>query len=215
MNNFIDYQKLIYLIKNIYIKDVIDIFLLSILVFFTISIINKTRSYKIIFGFSILVFLFLVANWVNLTLTKNLLQFYLPFVILSLIVIFQRELRIFLEQIAIIVPKRKKNLNNKDVLIDNILNAIKYLSQNKIGAILVFEKNITLDSIIQGAKLLNSEISTELIITIFNKNSPLHDGAIIIKNDKIKYASAHLPLPDFYDYNQRLGTRHRSAIGLS
>jgi len=100
-------------------------------------------------------------------------------------------------------------------IINDILSAINYLSQQKIGSIIVFEKLNNLDSLVEGGKLLNSEINHELLISIFSKNSPLHDGAVIIKKDKIKFASVHLPLADDYEFDPKAGTRHRAGLGIS
>ncbi|GIW66953.1 MAG: hypothetical protein KatS3mg095_0851 [Candidatus Parcubacteria bacterium] len=212
--DFINFEKIFSLINNIKIKDVIDMMLLSILIFIIISIISKTNSYKIIFGFIAILILFLYTSWSNLYLTNNFLQFILPFIILSLAIIFQKEFRVLLEQVSIILPKRKK-IFYREKIINDILKAVNFLAQNKIGATLVLEKNVNLNNLIYDGKLLDSELNSEIIISIFNKNSPLHDGAVIIKDNKIKYASAYLPLSENNISNIRLGTRHKSALGLS
>lgn len=213
ITNFMD--KIGYSISNLHSRDILDILLLTSLIFLINLIIIRTRSFKLLIGIFILAIIFLISDRLNLILTKTLLQFILPLSFIIIALVFQKEIRMLLEQFGAAIPKRIIFKNKPERIINDVLKAINYLSQQKIGAIIVFEKVNNLDSLIEGGKLLNSEITPELLISIFDKNSPLHDGAIIIKNDKIKFASAHLPLADNYEFNTKTGTRHRAGLGIS
>jgi diadenylate cyclase len=204
-----------YLINNLYLKDILDILLLAGIIFLINLIIIKARTFRLIIGIIILVILDLISDWMNLVLTKALFQTLLPLSFIILAFVFQKEIKMFLEQFVIIIPRRKKYTHKEEKIIENIMTAIKYLSESKIGSIIVFEKVNSLESLIEGGKKLNSEISAELLISIFSKNSPLHDGALIIKDDKIKYASVHLPLAENYQFDIKAGTRHRAGLGIT
>jgi diadenylate cyclase len=204
-----------YLINNLYLKDILDILLLAGIIFLINLIIIKARAFRLIIGIIILVILDLISDWMNLVLTKALFQTLLPLSFIILAFVFQKEIKMFLEQFVIIIPRRKKYTHKEEKIIENIMTAIKYLSESKIGSIIVFEKVNSLESLIEGGKKLNSEISAELLISIFSKNSPLHDGALIIKDDKIKYASVHLPLAENYQFDIKAGTRHRAGLGIT
>jgi diadenylate cyclase len=204
-----------YLINNLYLKDILDILLLAGIIFLINLIIIKARAFRLIIGIIILVILYLISDWMNLVLTKALFQTLLPLSFIILAFVFQKEIKMFLEQFVIIIPRRKKYTHKEEKIIENIMTAIKYLSESKIGSIIVFEKVNSLESLIEGGKKLNSEISAELLISIFSKNSPLHDGALIIKDDKIKYASVHLPLAENYQFDIKAGTRHRAGLGIT
>ncbi|GIW66761.1 MAG: hypothetical protein KatS3mg095_0659 [Candidatus Parcubacteria bacterium] len=128
---------------------------------------------------------------------------------------FQSEIRKALEKFSLIIPKTKNILFKKEPLIDNIVKSLIFFSNNKIGAILVFENNDNLKPYIQNEIRLNSDLSYPLLISIFNKESPLHDGAVIIDKNKLKYASAHLPLGEEYSNAIKRGTRHRAGTVIT
>jgi diadenylate cyclase len=212
-NNFLN--KIIYLILNLKFLDLVDIVILTILLFFINLIIVKSKSFRLILGVIILITLYFLSNWLNLVLSKTFIQFLLPFIFIAISLIFQKEIRLFLEQLVNIFPKKKIYKNKIDVIIDQLIEAFRYFSQNKIGALIVFEKNISIDSLTHGGQFINSEINKDLLISIFSKSSPLHDGALIIKDDKIKFASKHLPLGENYQFTVKNGTRHRASIGIT
>lgn len=141
---------------------------------------------------------------------------FLSIAFIFLIVVFQPELRSALERIG-----RTRNFSFGDTnkiiekTVDEIVTAVSSLSRQKIGALIVLEREVGLNDIIETGTSLNSDISSELLINIFIPNTPLHDGAVVIRNNKIVAAACYLPLTNDNTLSREFGTRHRAAIGIS
>lgn len=211
----------LFVIKNIVLKDIIDIFIASLVITLIVYFFLKLHINKIVIAFLLIIGLYNVLSVnLGLNISLTLLQKIINIIPILLIVIFQKELRNFFELIAIYFKISKyykyRDFNyEKQKIILDILKAIQYLSQNKIGAILVFENKIDLDNYLEHKITLNSQINKEIILSIFNKSSPLHDGAIIINNSIIKWAAVHLPLGKIEDNEKFTATRHRAAVGIT
>lgn len=205
-------------------KNIFEIFIiLSVLIVFYQRFIKNTHSEKFVKGAIVLVFLWIVSEIliaVDLSILGGFLRAIVIFISLSLIVIFQPELRRFLGYLGQIDFFKKffdNNKNKKDDSIDvikEIIEAVKYLSKSHTGALIVFQKDLS-NTYHDVGTTLNADVSTELLLTIFHINTPLHDGAVVISGSKIISAGVLLPLTDDPQLSWKYGTRHRAAIGMT
>ncbi len=212
MNDFL--LSILYLWKNLTLKDILDIFLTFIFNFLIIYFVFRTYIWRIFFLVSILILVSYTIKLFNLTLSNIYFTYFLSFGVLIIIIIFQKEIRRFIENFDISFFKKSKIFKN-ELIIEEIIRALKYFSENKIGCLLVFKNKEELKDKVHDGIILNSNISAELLISIFQKNSPLHDGAVIIEKDKIKLASVVLPLSHKFLNKNKIGTRHRAGLGIT
>ena len=200
INNFISNSAWKYIFYGI------DIVLVAILFYLVYIFVYNTRAYSVVAGFIILFFITFMARVFGLT-TLGLI---------AIVVLFQAEIR---HGLRILGGRAffKKSFGYDENNIQKILSAAFNLSYKGHGALIVFQKNISLHSLIDRAVKLNADISIELVEAIFFKNNPIHDGAAIIMENRIAAASAYLPLTEMEPKikNRRLGTRHRAALGIS
>jgi len=196
---------------------ILDIILVAILIYWVYIFLRQTRAMRIIYGIVILLILFFVSQQLNLVALNFLLKGITPMLVVAIPVVFQPELRSALERLGradIVSDFRKLKRSEISQLILEIIDAIKNLARKKVGALIVIEQKTGLKNIIDTGTQLNAKVTSELIQTVFYPNTLLHDGAIIIKGDKIKAAGCTLPLSeDKFDFH--IGTRHRAALGLS
>lgn len=186
--------------------------------------IRNTHSEKFVKGAIVLVFMWVISELLialDLTIIGGFLKSIVIFVALSLIVIFQPELRRFLGYLGQIdffkklFYNEKKTDDNKSIdVIKEIIEAVKYLSKSHTGALIVFQKDLS-NTYHDVGTILNADVSTELLLTIFHVNTPLHDGAVVINGSKIISAGVLLPLTDDPKLSWKYGTRHRAAIGMT
>ena len=171
---------------------------------------NNFKLTLIFKGVVIIVGLKLVSEWLNLNTVGIILEYVISWGPLALIIIFQPEIRNVLEG-------RHKTLtvDEREKLVYEIINAIDYLKKNKIGALMVIERDYSLSQFIEPASKLYADISSELLISIFFPNNPLHDGGVIIQGNKITCAGSVFPTSNNPNISKRLGTRHRAALGIS
>jgi len=198
------------------ITNIIDIFIIAIIVYFLLQIISGTRAVQLIKGLILIFVAALISQLLNLNTVNWFLNSTLTMVIVALPIVFQPELRRALEHIGrgrFIREYRWRDWGPKDI--NNIVFSINHLSEEKVGALIVIARNVGLKNFIESGTMLEALISTELIENIFIKNSPLHDGAVIIENSTIKAAACFLPLSSNPAINPKLGTRHRAALGMS
>ncbi len=205
------------------ILDVLDIAIISFLIYTTIKFIRDTRAAQLLKGIVLLFVILIVTNWVGLTGTHYILNTFLEFGVLALIIVFQPELRSALEQVgrngifqAISQKTHMLEDDNEDkyIAIDAICNAISSLSATKTGALIVMEDKTRVGDIIRTGTRIDANISPEILLNIFYPKAPLHDGAVIIRDFKITAAGCFLPLSTKRVASD-LGTRHRAAIGMS
>lgn len=216
---------------SLYLKDTLGwknifevLIIVSILMVFYQKFIRNTHSEKFVKGAIVLVFMWIISELLialDLTIIGGFLKSIVIFVALSLIVIFQPELRRFLGYLGQIdffkklFYNEKKTVDNKSIdVIKEIIEAVKYLSKSHTGALIVFQKDLS-NTYHDVGTILNADVSTELLLTIFHINTPLHDGAVVINGSKIISAGVLLPLTDDPKLSWKYGTRHRAAIGMT
>lgn len=196
---------------------IIDLIIVLIIVQKAYSILKNTRAMQLIKGIVVVI----IANWLSSILSLNILHSLLSLVmnygILLVIVVFQPELRKALEQVGNANFKKLFEFEEeKEVTcISEVVKAARDMSKTKTGMLVVFERESSLGEISRTGVALDSEVSSELLINIFVKDTPLHDGAVIINNNKIEAAACILPLTDKESLDRVFGTRHRAAIGIS
>lgn len=214
------------IILSFRLNDLIDIILISYIMYKAVLIVRETRATQLFRGFILLIvvaFLAKILNLKTLDFIVNRLFLWGPLII---VVLFQAEFRRILEHAGrakmggrlqnFLLSDKSKDKLEIESIIYKISKACEEMSQKKTGAIIIFERKTKLADIIATGVVLNADVSEELIKNLFFKNSPLHDGAVIIRDTKIIAASCFLPKPSKEEYISRvLGARHRAAIGIS
>ena len=199
------------------------LFIAGLLLFLYKKFIKNTSSEKFVKGLLILVFTWVLSEIlmrVDLKIIGMFLKSVVTLVSLSLIVIFQPELRRFLgflgqvDFVTKIFNSNQKQADRKIDVVKELIESVKYLSKSHTGALIVFQSDLRNTYSDVGTKL-NADLSTELILTIFHPNTPLHDGAVVINGDKIISAGVLLPLTEDPKLSWKYGTRHRAAIGMT
>lgn len=197
--------------------DFVDILIVSVVLYRFYMLLKDTRAASLVKGLVVLVLASLVSNWLELYVINWLLQKSMTVLLVALPVVFQPELRRALEHLGRGKIFRKHRFDEDDV--EKILTALSgaalNMSKYKIGALIAFERNTGLNDFIETGTKIDAVITKELLINIFIPNTPLHDGAVIIRGDRIAAAACFLPLTDAQGLSKELGTRHRAAIGLS
>lgn len=197
---------------------ILDIAIVAVVVYYIYMLIKKTRAVQIFKGFLIILALLAVSEILDLVILNFILTNFLTYGVILVIIVFQPELRSALEKLG-----RKKFSNIFDFddkirdkqVISEIVKAVEIMSLKKIGAIIVIEQSTKINDIIREGVDLSAKVSSELIQTIFNPRTPLHDGAVIIEDNQIKAAKCVLPLASENVVPRNVGTRHRAAIGMS
>ncbi|NIP29102.1 MAG: TIGR00159 family protein [Candidatus Dadabacteria bacterium] len=199
-----------------YVWDTLDIFIVALIFYYILRIIEGTRASQILIGFFLVVILFFVSQIWGLFTLNWLLGHFLGSIILITVILFQNDIRKALARIGkrpIIFSFTKHDMD--EAIVDELVKASSFLSSKKIGALIAVERSTNLNDFVEIGMKMDADVSRELIISIFNPDSPLHDGAIIIRNNKILSAGSFFPIVTDPDLERELGTRHRAAIGLS
>ena len=211
---------------NFGIKDVIDILLVAFFLYETFLLMRKTGTTPIFLGvLSFIAIWILVSQVFEMRLMGAIFDKFISVGFILLVIVFQKEIRDFLQALGsnkglgfvktILKPKSKDNIDENISYIMPIVLAAMDLAKRKEGALIAIQQTITLDRFVVTGEILNANISSRLIENIFFKNSPLHDGAMIISGKKITAAACILPVSQNHDIPKHLGLRHRSALGLS
>lgn len=198
------------------IKDAADVLIVSYLIYKVFQLVRGTRAVQLLKGIFLVVVTWAIATWLNLYTLKWLMNQMFSWGIVTVVIIFQPELRRALEQLG----RGKlfsRNGADQDVnqQINEVIKAVNYMSRRKIGALIVFERKTGLNEYIESGIKMESSMSSELFINIFIPNTPLHDGAVIVRGSQIMAAACYLPLSENPFISKELGTRHRAAIGIS
>lgn len=219
---YVFWNQLIHAIFSISVFDIIDIIIVAFIIYKAIEFLRDTRSGQLVKGIALLLTASFLASVFNLISLKWLLTKVFDYGIIALAIIFQPELRRLLEKVGrtninFIGKQQSYDEANERVknCIDAVCKAVNVMSDKHIGALIVFERESVLGEIANTGTLLNAEASYELIGNIFFPKSPLHDGALIVRNGMLYSAGCILPLTANNDINSQLGTRHRAAIGMS
>lgn len=199
----------------------IDILLVWFLVYTALKLLKGTRGIQLLKGIVVIIILKVAFNIVGFKTMSYIIDQLVTWGVLAIIIIFQPEIRRTLEHLGrfdllnVIFNKNKVDFDNKESVIHILANSSRHLSRRRIGALIVLENNTGLDEYTDTGIVLNSEISRELLINVFIPGTPLHDGALILNNKKLLSASCVLPLSDNRNLDNKYGTRHRAALGLS
>ena len=210
------YNAIINSITDFNIIDIIDIVLLAVVIYWLLKLTSKTRAIQVLKGLGIILLAAWVTDFLGLVGTTWLLNYVLTAGALVIVIIFHPEIRRALARIGRgrleLVPSQAGNAQEN---VESILKAVLNLSKKRVGALIVFERTTGLKDVIESGTRISGVISTELLENLFFINSPLHDGAVIIRDDVIEAAGCFLPLSDNKQVGQELGTRHRAALGVS
>lgn len=210
-------------IPRITISDVIEIIILSYLLYNLILWFKKTRAWTLVKGIAVILAFAGIAVLLNLNTILWILKNTISVGIVAVIVLFQPELRRALEELGrkniltdvLARDDAEKNGRLNDNTIQELVSAAIAMSKNKTGALIALEQDVALGEYESTGINIDACVTSQLIVNIFEKNTPLHDGAVIIRNNRVVSATCYLPLTNRSDINKELGTRHRAALGLS
>ncbi len=219
-------EQIISILSTISVSDILDILIAAFFVYKLITVMSNTRSGQLIKGVLAILILFSLAIILNLKMLDAILRLLITYGAFALVIIFQPELRSILEKLGRssigsihLLPQNHEQADAKKartkVLINSVCDAVSSMASKKVGALIVLERMTKLGEIAATGTTIDATPSSELIENIFFHNSPLHDGALIISEDRLYAAGCYLPLSQNYDINRSFGTRHRAALGLS
>ncbi|MBU2575227.1 MAG: diadenylate cyclase CdaA [Elusimicrobia bacterium] len=197
-----------------YLKNIFDIFVVYYIIYRLILLIQGTRAMHVVWGVFVLAIITALAKFLSLGATAWLLQQFWLAGIFLLIVVFQPEIRVALANIGsnplgrILMPQEYK-------FIAELMEAVKFATEKKTGMLIVLEQDMGLRDIVETGVRINGEVSKELLLTIFQPHTQLHDGAVVIANNRVVSAGCILPLTEQQELSKILGMRHRAALGLS
>ena len=200
-------------------RKILDISLVWLIFYFILKNIKNNVKLSLIFKGVIIILAFkIVSDLLGLTTLKVLLEYIIQWGPVAIIIIFQPEIRNILEQLGrsqLLGRHKILTVDEREHLVYEIINAMEYLKKERIGALIVIERDISLGNYIDKAKKLYADLTSDLLIAIFYEGNPLHDGGVIIEGDRITCAGAVFPTSSSSKINKRLGTRHRAALGIS
>ena len=200
-------------------KKIIDISLVWMIFYYMLKHIKNNVKLSLIFkGVFLVIILKVISLYFGFTTLGMLLEYVIMYGPLALIIIFQPEIRNILEQIGrsqLLGRHKVLTVDERENLVYQIVGAMESLRKAKIGALIVLERDISLGNYIDKAKKIYADLSSDLLISIFFPNNPLHDGGVIIQGDRITCAGAVFPTSSSSKLNKRLGTRHRAAVGIT
>ena len=207
------------LISSISITDIIDIIIIAFILYKVLGFIKKTRAEQLVKGLVVLVAIAFLSELLRLYALHWILITTMQFGVFALIVVFQPELRRGLEfvgrakffkpQFATMDKEKIKSTTSA------IVNAVDYFSDNKVGALIIMERETSLTDVAETGVIVDSDVSTEVIENLFYEGAPLHDGAVLIRENKVYAAGCVLPLTKNKDLDKEIGTRHRAGIGIT
>ncbi len=200
--------------------DIIDMFIIALIVYQLLKMLKETRAMQLVKGIFVLFIIMQISSWAHLNTLNYLLSNAMQVGLFAVVVIFQPELRSFLEKmgrtkVGQLVDLATGKVEEQNPAADEIVTAVKNMSDTKTGALIVIERTTKLGDVIRTGTLIDAEVSSALLENIFVPNTPLHDGAVIIRGDRIHTAGCFLPLTSNENLSRELGTRHRAALGVS
>lgn len=203
----------------ILLRKLLDVLLVWWLFYYILKNLRKNVKMVLLFkGILILLALKIVSDILNLVTINYLLDYVIMWGPLAVIIIFQPEIRNVLEQLGrsqLLGRHKILTVDEREKVVYEIVQAMDYCKKSRIGALIVIERDHSLNDYIEKSKKIYADISSDLLISIFFPNNPLHDGGVIIQGDKITSAGAVFPTSDNLKISKRLGTRHRAALGIS
>jgi len=202
-------------IKDIRMWDVLDILIVSFILYRVFLLIKGTRAVQMVFGLGVLLLALIFSRWAGLFTLNWLVQSFMSQVVLVILVLFQPELRRALAHMGQNTLFSSLSPIESSKFLDEIVKAAVSLANRRIGALIVLERETDLRNIIDMGTPLEARVSKELLLSIFHPTSPLHDGAVVVQEGRIAAAGCFLPLSMSPTVAKELGTRHRAAIGLT
>ncbi|MDD6263822.1 MAG: diadenylate cyclase CdaA [bacterium] len=200
-------------------RKVADISLVWLVFYLILKNIRNNVKLSLLFkGVAFVIILKIVSDLCGFTTIGVLLEYIIQWGPIALIVIFQPEIRTILEQLGrsqLLGRHKVLTVDERERMVYEVINAVDYLRKERIGALIVIERDISLGNYIDRAKKLYADLTSDLLIAIFYEGNPLHDGGVIIQGDRITCAGAVFPTSSSQKINKRLGTRHRAALGLA
>ena len=201
------------------VKNIIDVLLVWLVLYYILKSLSKNVKMVLLFkGIIFILILKLISTWAGLVTIGFLLDYVIEWGILALIIIFQPEIRNVLEQIGrsqLLGRHKVLTVDERERVVFEIVKAMDALRKTRTGALIIVERDNSLNDYIQKSKKIYADISSDLLMSIFFPNNPLHDGGVIIQGDKISCARAVFPTSDNSKVIKRLGTRHRAALGIA
>ena len=203
-------------------RNILDIAILTVLIYNLFKLVSYTRASSLFKGIVFVIVLSLISDALEINALNWLLQQILGVGVVVLCIVFQPELRRVLEQLGrsklarrLFGSQKRQRNTQMELHVTEIVKALNDMSRKRIGALIVIERSTKLGDVIETGTMVDAEISSQLIENIFEPNTPLHDGAVIIRDERILAAACILPLSDDLSISRELGTRHRAAIGIT
>ena len=201
------------------VKKIFDVLLVWLALYYILKNLRKNVKMALLFKGILFIFILkILSDIFDLSTLGYLLNYVIMWGPLALIIIFQPEIRNVLEQLGrsqLLGRHKVLTVDEREKMVYEITNAMDYLKKSRIGALITIERDNSLNDYIEKSKKIYADISSDLLISIFFPNNPLHDGAVIIQGDKITSAGAVFPTSDNVKISKRLGTRHRAALGIT
>ncbi len=197
------------------VKDIIDILIVSFIIYKTFLLIKGTRAIQLILGLVIVIFIFSLAERIGLFTVGWIFNNFVGSIIFVIVVIFQNDIRRLLIALGRSPFFKKITYVQETLFYDELVNACVVMAKRKMGALIVIEREVGLEEFMEIGVRLDAEVNTELIVSIFQQASPLHDGAMIIREGRIRAAGCVLPLSTNIEVDKRFGTRHRAGLGIT
>jgi diadenylate cyclase len=207
------------ILDQVQLNSLVDIGIVALLIYWLFSLIRGTRAVSLVIGVTVLFAVYAAARFFELQLLTQILQAGAVVGLFALVVVFQPELRRALERIGrvgsfnwLFSPAEQRAVEH---VADEVARAAILLSGDGFGALIVLERDTGLEEVAESGVMLHADVSTDLIRTIFSPKTPLHDGAVIVREEMILAAGALLPLAEMTVHTERFGTRHRAALGIT
>ncbi len=194
-------------------RPAVEITLIAVMLYYCYLLIRKTQAVRVFKGLLILVFCFFIAKVFHLYTVDWVLSKLLTVAVIAFLVVFQPEMRYFLERLG--QGRLSFNAPREESMVEILVRTVFALAEKRIGALIVIENHVNLKNYMTAGVILDSLVSFELLHTIFMPHTPLHDGGVIIRGNRVAAASCLFPLSQRRDLSRSLGTRHRAAVGLS
>lgn len=210
-------------IPDFYISDIVEIVVIAVLIYYVILWFRKSRAWALLKGILVIVVFMVIASLFHLTTLLWIINKTLSAGIIAIVIIFQPELRRALEELGkknvvfklLKVGNTMEDEGLSDKSVEEIIRATLEMAKVKTGALIVIARDHDLSQYSETGIKIGAKITSQLLINIFEKNTPLHDGAVIMENDKVVSATCYLPLSDSVSLSKELGTRHRAGLGIS
>ncbi|MBN8210999.1 diadenylate cyclase CdaA [Bacillus sp. NTK071] len=200
-----------------YITEIIDILLVTYVIYKIIMLIRGTKAVQLLKGITVIIAAWFLSSFFELNTLHWILERVVLYGLLAIIIIFQPELRRALEQLGRgrLFARTAVEEEETNKMVEAIIKSSSYMGKRRIGALISIERETGLNDYVETGIPMNAKLTSELLINVFIPNTPLHDGAVILKKDEILAAACYLPLSESPFISKELGTRHRAALGIS